>query len=395
MTLVRKCKFHFKYFYKHFRATKPGVKYTVYFMVFFFFFMGLGLPLIPKMMAKRESQKLADKIEEHSSKKAVSATAVEVGDLKKTFTIFSSLKGKHEVVMYTDSKVTISGVLVQPGTYVKKDQVLVLLDSSTLKIKKRLADIDFQLKEAEFQVTKNLADKEFVSRNEMNQKSLEFEAEKLRQELNRSESTNSLKAPIAGLVTEVKFHTGDYIDDPSKYYIKIVDQTSYRIETYLPYEVAQQLKIGGQVEINNIQNADNSDQKVRAPASVSKMYNGTIYRISPGIDQSTGTVSVDIEANLPAKDFQVGAFVETKFVLNKVSTAVIVKNESILYENDKPYVFKLANDQSGTVQLAYVDLGLNEGSKTQIISGLTGEDSVVYEGQNNLKDNDIVEVFAR
>ena len=252
MNIIKKFRIRIIFFSRHFKAQKKEIKYSIYSIFALFFFVGATLQYIPNLLAKHNNQKIADKIEDNSTKKAVSVIKVEMGELKKTFTIFSSLKGKHEVQLFTDGKVSIKKVLVAPGDFVKKGQALVEIESSSLNIRKRLSDIDFQLKEAEFTVTKNLAEKEFVSKNEMNQKALEFEAEKLRQELNKTESTNLLLAPISGLITEVKFNTGDFVDDVSKYYIRIIDQTSYRIEAYLPYEIATQLKINGIVEISNI-----------------------------------------------------------------------------------------------------------------------------------------------
>jgi RND family efflux transporter MFP subunit len=386
------------HFWQAFNSTNKEVKYVFYGLFILSFTAGLGIELVPRLMNAHQSNKLVEAISDHPIQKSVSVSSVEVGDIKKTFTIFSSLKGRHEVQLFPDSKVTIHDVLVKPGDFVKQGQILAQLDSYALKIRKRLSDIDFQLKEAEYTVTKNLAEKEFVSKNEMNQKSLEFEAEKLRQELSQSESANYLIAPISGLVTEVKFNSGDYIDDPSKYYLKIVDQTAYRIEAYLPYEIAKQLNVGGLVEITNIQNSNMEEVKLRAPASEQGFF-GKIIRISPGLDQSTGTVSVDIEAVLSSKNFQVGSFVESKFILGESQNAIIVKNESILYENDRPFVFRIASSGFGNkntlAQKVFVGLGINEGSKTAIISGLDKSDSIVYEGQNSLKDNDPVEVFNR
>ena len=136
---------------------------------------------------------------------------------------------------------------------------------------------------------------------------------------------------------------------------------------------------------------------MRNPASIEN-YTGKIIHISPGIDQATGTVSVEIESSLPAKLFQVGSFVETKFILDEAKDAIIVKNESILYEDDRPYVYKLIDTKQGssnTVEISYVNLGLNEGSRTVVLSGLDASDFIVHEGQNNLKNNDVVEVFDR
>lgn len=397
MNITRKFLYNIIIFSRHIKAQKKEIKYSIYSIFVFSFLIGATLQYIPNLLAKHNNQQVLNKTEEHSNKKAVSVSKVEMGELKKTFTIFSSLKGKHEVQIYTDNKVTIKKVLVLPGDFVKRGQALVVIESSSLKIRKRLSDIDFQLKEAEFTVTKNLAEKEFVSKNEMNQKSLEFEAEKLRQELNKSESTNIILAPISGLITEVKYNAGDYIDDSSKYYIKIVDQTTYRIEAYLPYEVSNQLTINGIVEISNIQNTKTDEIKMRNPATI-KNYYGKIIHISPGIDQATGTVSVEVESSLPANLFQVGSFVETKFILAEAKNAIIIKNESILYEDDRPYVYKIVNSEQGTkntVEIAYVNIGLNEGSKTVILNGLNASDFIVHEGQNNLKNKDNVEIFDR
>ena len=65
----------------------------------------------------------------------------------------------------------------------------------------------------------------FISKNEMRQKSLNREAQELRYKIEEIQSNKQfMKAPIAGIVSSINLHPGDYINDPSKFSITIVDQ---------------------------------------------------------------------------------------------------------------------------------------------------------------------------
>lgn len=327
----------------------------------------------------------------------VSITQAKISDFKKTFSLYSALKGKHEVTLYTDSKVLVKKVLIKPGMSVKKGQLLAILDSHAIKIRNQLNELDFKQKEAEYVVTKNLADKQYVSKNEMTQKDLEFQAEKLRKELAKTEATDLLFSPIDGIISDVKINEGDFVDDFSKYYIKVVDKSSFRLDLYIPYEISKKIEVGSQVEITDTANEkEKSNPLARNIASYSPSYIGNVSKLAPGIDQQTGTVNIEVEAILPPEKFDVGSYVEAKFILENNKSALIIPNETILYENDKAYVFKVdMNDHHPKALKTYIETGESENGKTVIHSGIKVGDYVVTEGQSSLTHQELVKIFSK
>lgn len=115
----------------------------------------------------------------------------------------------------------------------------------------------------------------------------------------------------------------------------------------------------------------------------SKPYDGTVTLIDNQVDQSTGMFL--IQATLPNEDEVLwpGQFVTSRLYLETQKNAVLVPVKSIEYGQNGPYVFVVKEDM--TIDMRSVELGQFEGELVIINKGIGPGETVVTDGQINLR----------
>src|SRR5262249_3744073 len=160
-----------------------------------------------------------------------------------------------------------------------------------------------KLRNLDFNVTMALAKKSFLSQKEFAQKGLEHRASRIRRRLAELETNGAILAPISGTVSEIALKSGDYIDNPQQYYIKIADASSFRIQLFLPYSVSAKLRKGALATLSRIRTDEFGRDKLETAA-------GQISGIAPTVDPKTGSVLTDIEITRVPSGWIPGIFVQ-------------------------------------------------------------------------------------
>ena len=119
---------------------------------------------------------------------------------------------------------------------------------------------------------------------------------------------------------------------------------------------------------------------------------GRVARISPVVDQSTGTVKVTVELDRGNAVLKPGAFVRVEIRTDTRPDAVLIPKRAVVEEDGLKYVF-VARD--GVVSRTQVTLGYQSQSEVEVVEGLSEGDSVVVAGQGGLKDGDKVRLVER
>jgi RND family efflux transporter MFP subunit len=112
---------------------------------------------------------------------------------------------------------------------------------------------------------------------------------------------------------------------------------------------------------------------------------GRIVRISPVVDDETGTVKVTAEIQSPTAQFRPGAFVRVNIKTDTVEDAVLIPKSAVIERDGETYVFVTDNDiaHRKTVQLGYED-----GASVEVRAGLGQGELVVVAGQGSLEEGE-------
>ena len=322
----------------------------------------------------------------------VVTSIVESTSIENEFQTFVQLLPWKEIEIRPLRNSTVKTVLVKPGQNVKKGEVLVELDNKVFRLKKKLENIQMELQQTEFEAISRLAKKQFISRKEFQQKQMEMVTSKLRRQIAELEgSSEQIVSPIDGKISEINLKEGDYVSDPSKTFVKVIDDQFYKVKLHLPLQVATKLDEGMEVKLfkGDSQNYQESY--------------GSVNAVSPVVDSKTGSVFVDISVDDPHPDWRAGMFAKLLITTEKREDILAIKNQSIIYEDQKPFVYRVIasvsdeQDQDTENEVEKVEkialkLGISNDEYTEVLEGLDEDDDVVVEGQGGLSDQSKVEI---
>jgi membrane fusion protein (multidrug efflux system) len=112
---------------------------------------------------------------------------------------------------------------------------------------------------------------------------------------------------------------------------------------------------------------------------------GQIVRISPVVDDETGTVKVTAEIASPTAQFRPGAFVRVNIKTDTVQDAVLIPKSAVIERDGKTYVFVTDND---VAHKKMVQLGYEDGGNIEVRTGVGQGEMVVVAGQGSLEEGE-------
>ncbi|MCA1793505.1 MAG: efflux RND transporter periplasmic adaptor subunit [Desulfotignum sp.] len=186
-----------------------------------------------------------------------------------------------------------------------------------------------------------------------------------------------ITAPWNGIVSRVFVTEGDYVA-PRTPLIEIFDPASLVVQFSVPETVSTQMH-------------KNMGVQIQLDAHPGKMFQGTVSRVYPGLDERTRTRTVEAVLAEPV-DLLPGMFARIQATLIHIPDAVTVP------------AFCLIQDPAGGVWAFVVEdgkairrsltTGLEVDGRVQILSGLAPGDQLIIAGQEKLKDQSLVKVTS-
>ena len=146
----------------------------------------------------------------------VSVSAVESGSVSAYLTATANLIAENEVKVLSEASGRVARLLVDEGVYVRKGQLLAALVADDQKI--GLAKAEFKETNARlaFERGTDLAQKELISREEIDKLSMEHELAK--QELAEAQwriQKTEIRAPFSGQISDRMIQMGQHVADGS------------------------------------------------------------------------------------------------------------------------------------------------------------------------------------
>ncbi len=289
---------------------------------------------------------------------------------------------------------------VNIGDEVTEGDVLVVINHAKLKeavdqAKSNLMNAKAQLNDAKNDLKRNkyLLKKGAVSQKESELVKLKYDT--MKETVKQAEAALNmaqlqlddafLKAPFDGKIGFKFFNQGDQVA-PGTPVLSVVQMDNVKIEIDVPESVLPHVKVGNKAFIT-------------VPAVSEKDIEAVIKRLSPVIDPSTRMAKSEIVMKNPEHKIKPGMFANVKILVDKRERALIIPTEALVEQTslleyserlktDKKYekkYFVYLNIDNKAVKKE-IEIGLQSGNKTEVLSGLKEGDEIVYIGQQNLKE---------
>jgi HlyD family secretion protein len=317
-----------------------------------------------------------------------------MNEVKKTTIITGKIEPRNEV----NIKPQISGIITQlmkePGQYVQQGEVIakvkVIPDMgqlSSAEARVRLAEINQQQAQIDYERQKKLYDKQLVSADEF---------EKIRQKLrqtkeeivaaqdalqvvrdgvsksNASASSTLVRSTISGVILDVPVKVGNSV---------ILSNTFNDGTTIASVANMNDLIFRGNIDETEVgQLVQGMPMKITIGALQDLKFDAALEYISPKATESNGANQFEIKAAVKvAKDDKLrsGYSANAEIVLAQVQKALTIPESAIEFSGDSTFVYIVKGEgKEKTYERQHVVTGLSDGVNIEIKKGLTVKDKV-------------------
>lgn len=339
-----------------------------------------GLSVV-KVAASNNASKAAAK-EEAGEKKApvpVSVAAVETGTVSSYIRSTANLVSDNEVKVLSESDGRIARLLVDEGAWVSKGQTLATLDAGDTGIDLAKRKVKAENSRLIYERGERMLSEGLISQETFEK--LRMENEMSRQEVAESEyriGKTAVRAPFSGRITSRLVEQGQHVRPAEEMFV-LADFDPLVAYIHLPEKEVLGLRTG-------------RESRITLKADESVVFNGRIRQISPVVDPATGTVKVTVEAVAPLPEaVRPGGFVTIDILRESRPGSVLLPRQAVLRELQSAHVFVAKN---GVAEKRAVQLGMEEGERIQVLSGVAAGERVIVAGQGSLKQGSPVEILS-
>jgi membrane fusion protein (multidrug efflux system) len=213
----------------------------------------------------------------------------------------------------------------------------------------------------------------------------EAKVEVAKANLERTETLLSfakITAPFAGTITRRMVDPGAFIPAATSgnaqgaAIVTIADFTKIRVQTAVPEAEAPLIKVG-------------QPAKIAIESLPEKKIEGKITRFSYALDEATKTMLAEIELDNPKLELRPGMYAMARVGVEQKQDVLLLPNDAVLTEKSGSSVFQVID---GKTKKTKVQTGFNDGTKTEIVSGLQPDQPVVIIGKKTFVDAQPVKV---
>lgn len=318
--------------------------------------------------------------------------------------IYGEYVGHIRAQQFVEVHARVEGYLEQmlfaEGTYVKKGQVLFVIDPRQYKAKVDKASA--QLKKDEAQARKAQHDLERIrplyEQNAASQLDLDnavaaYESAKASMAMSKADLSQAqleleytvVRAPISGNIGERFVDLGTLVGTGGKSQLAtVVKSDTVLVDfsmTALDYLKSKErnVNLGQQVANRSWQPyititlADNSQYP----------YKGLVDFADPQVDSQTGTFSVRAEMPNPQHVLLPGQFTKVRLLLDVRENAVTVPMKAVILEKGGAYIYIVR--KNNTVEKRFIELGPQQENMVVVERGLVSGEMIVTEGYHKLQ----------
>lgn len=318
---------------------------------------------------------------------------------------FGNIKAQNVVAITPQVSNRITRIYVDLGDTVNQGQIMAKIYDATFRDQLNQAEsqveqsrIALQRDSSQFERQSQLLDKDLISdseydialatyRNSLAQyQSAIASLTQARENFNNTE----VRSPVDGVVTARNLEEGD-LASTGQAIFEVASTTGYESRIYLPVQDWKAVKVGQEVNLRVSNEEDYSAE-------------GVVSRKSPQLDATTGLGEVVITLTNVGPSIYPGVLTENVIdIVNKPRAVVVprsalvekvetvIEPESNTIQLDRQYsIFVSVGDS--VAELRPLNLGIEQGDRIEVLSGLRPGEDIIVTGQQGLEDGGRIRV---
>jgi membrane fusion protein (multidrug efflux system) len=258
----------------------------------------------------------------------------------------------------------------QEGQKVKKGQRLAKIEVSALKAALEHAEAAYKLAEDLYQRRRRLFERKIIAKEELDQSETQrklalTDLEQVKVKYNHGFP----KSPITGIINHLYVDVGEYAD-VGKPLADIVNIDKIKINVQVP-----------ELDVRYIKKGQKAPVKIDAFSD--REFVGIVDFVSFKANPATKTFLVRAVIDNPAHNIRPGMIGRAAFVRRIIADAIVAPLFVIVDKGGERIVYV---EKDGVVQSRTISIGVIEGDRVQITSGLNAGDHLIVRGHTEIED---------
>ena len=304
---------------------------------------------------------------------------VEYSEVSDSFQATGELRPSQEYLVNSEVKGVVLRALVEEGDYVKKGQLLAVLDDKDSKDQLTQAQKALQSAESREKLNKitldrkkqayaeDLSSKQDLDTAQTNYEVAQKDVESAKAGLNLSETAlqkSKVLSPVDGMISKKNVKVGS-LAQMGESLFEIVQINPLKIEMAIPEEYMSQVSRGQKVEVST-------------SSMPGKIFIASINKISPEADKATRTLKVIASLPNPGGIIKANLSVDCKIQLSQKRKIILIPKEALIIDEElnKTFIYILDREKSRIIR------------KAVKAEPPAGENSIYEIQPEDLKEND-------
>lgn len=289
----------------------------------------------------------------------------------------ANLEAAAEADVVTKTSGVVLEIKVEEGDKVVSGQVLARLDSDRQRLSVKQSEANLRKLENDYKRQQEMIARKLISQDVFDRSRFDLDTQRAAHDLTKLElSYTEIRAPISGVVSKRMVKVGNLIQ---------LNQPLFKIDDFDPLEAMINVP---EREMRLIK----ADQPVQmlVDALPEAVFMGTVARVSPVVDATTGTFRVVAQFKDPSERLRTGMFGRVRIVYDERADALVVPRSALIGDDKDASVFVV---DSGVAKRRKVRLGYADGGQIEVVEGVEEGEQVVTLGQTALRDGSKVQVI--
>lgn len=293
----------------------------------------------------------------------------------------SQIRSVRNIEIRAQEKGFLQNIYVDEGQFVKAGQLLFRIMPNVYQAELLKAQAEEKSAEIEVLNAKTLADKNIVSKNELNVAQAKLQAAKAEVALGKLHlSFTEIRAPFDGTIDRIPLKLGSLIDEG-----ELLTSLSDNSQMFAYFNVSEPEYLQYQTNVKD--RADNTVNLLLANGESFK-YKGKVELIESEFDNETGNIAFRARFANNGKLLRNGETGKVQMLV-PLKNAVVIPQKATYEIQDKKYVFVVGKNNkvsskeitiTGEIPDLYV-----------INSGITENDKILLEGVQKVKEDDKID----
>jgi len=300
----------------------------------------------------------------------VAVTVIEPVSMRDVVFLPGETEAYEDVQVAANTSGRVEWIGPREGQSVKKGDLLAQIDVSALKASLEHAQATYELAHDLYQRRRRLYDNKIIAREELDQSETQLKLAAADLEQIKVRYNHGFpKSPVTGVVNYLYLEVGEYAE-VGKPIVNIVNIDRIKINVQVPELDVRYVKKG-------------QTTPIRIDAFAERTLTGTVDFVAFKADPATKTFLVRSVIENPAHDIRPGMIGRVAFVRRIIPDALAAPLFAIVDKGGERIVFI---EKDGVAESRIISIGVIEGDRVQITSGLNVGDHLIVKGHTEVED---------